>query len=199
MATVEKGQGVGKRLWTPLPPPPPSSWELLPSRQLPPHKPNGQVCVKALFSHVWLCNPVGYCLLGSSVHGIVQARIPEWVAISSSRGSSLPWDQTCVSHISCIGRWIVYHYATWEASASGLALTETTSNRGSLQTSDSVHLRFNLWPQQTLLSSAISPSPTSPGLTTVPEWRIQTFISVIFVQVKHIHVCYLFGDSWQPV
>ena len=132
------------------------------------------VCMLSHFSRVWLCNPMACSLPGSSFHGIVQARIQEWVAISSSRGSCLPWDQTCVSHISCIGRWIVYHYATWEASASGLALTETTSNRGSLQTSDSVYLRFNLWPQQTLPSSAISPSPTSPGLTTVPEWRIQT-------------------------
>ena len=41
---------------------------------------------------------------GSSVRGILQARILEWVAISSSRGSSRPRDQT---HISCIGRWIL--------------------------------------------------------------------------------------------
>ena len=39
---------------------------------------------------------------GSSVHGIFQARILEWVAISSSRGSSQPRDQTHVSFISCI-------------------------------------------------------------------------------------------------
>ena len=35
-----------------------------------------------------LCNPVDCSPLGSSVHGILQARILEWVAISSSRGSS---------------------------------------------------------------------------------------------------------------
>ena len=39
---------------------------------------------------------------GSSVHGISQARILEWVAISSSRGSSQPRDQTCISYSSCI-------------------------------------------------------------------------------------------------
>ena len=38
-------------------------------------------------------------LPGSSVHGILQARIVEWVAISSSRGSSRSGDQT---HVSCI-------------------------------------------------------------------------------------------------
>ena len=49
---------------------------------------------------------------GSSVHGIFQARILEWAAISSSRRSSLPRDQI---HISCIDRQILYHWAPWEA------------------------------------------------------------------------------------
>ena len=52
---------------------------------------------------------------GSSNRGISQARMLEWVAISFSRGSSWPIDQTHVSFISCIGRWILYHWATWEA------------------------------------------------------------------------------------
>ena len=41
---------------------------------------------------------------GSSVHGILQARILEWVAMPSSRGSSGPRDGTCVSCVSCSGR-----------------------------------------------------------------------------------------------
>ena len=41
---------------------------------------------------------------GSSVHGILQVRILEWVAVPSLRGSSQPRDQTHVSHVSCIGR-----------------------------------------------------------------------------------------------
>ena len=41
-------------------------------------------------------------LPGSSVHGILQARILEWVAISYSRGSSQPRDQTHVPCVSCI-------------------------------------------------------------------------------------------------
>ena len=47
-----------------------------------------------------LCDPVDCILPGSSVHGILQARILEWVAISFSRGSSQPRDQTWVSHIA---------------------------------------------------------------------------------------------------
>ena len=52
-----------------------------------------------------LCDPMVYRLPGSSVHGILQARILEWVVISFSRGSSWPRDRT---HISCIGRWVLY-------------------------------------------------------------------------------------------
>ena len=46
-----------------------------------------------------LCHPVDCALPGSSVHGILQARILEWVAISFSRGSSRPRDRTQFSHI----------------------------------------------------------------------------------------------------
>ena len=53
-----------------------------------------------------------YSLLGSCFHGILQARILEWVVISFSKGSSLPRDQI---HVSCIGKWILYHWATWDS------------------------------------------------------------------------------------
>ena len=62
-----------------------------------------------LLSHVCLCNPMDCSLPGSSVHGILQVRMLEWVAISFSRGSSQPRDQT---HI-CIGRQILY-LCNWE-------------------------------------------------------------------------------------
>ena len=50
-------------------------------------------------------------LPGSSVHGSSQARIQEWVAISSSKGFFWPRDWNCVS---CIGRWVLYYWATWQ-------------------------------------------------------------------------------------
>ena len=52
-----------------------------------------------------LCDPMDCSPPGSSVHGIFQARILEWVAISSSRGSSRPRDQTRAACVSCIARW----------------------------------------------------------------------------------------------
>ena len=55
------------------------------------------------------CDPMDCSPPGSSIHGASQARILEWVAISLSRASSQPSNQICVS---CIGRWIFYHWAT---------------------------------------------------------------------------------------
>ena len=52
---------------------------------------------------------------GSSVHGIFQVRILEWVAISSSRQFFWPRDQTCVSCAACVGGRIICHCFTWEA------------------------------------------------------------------------------------
>ena len=59
-----------------------------------------------------LCDPIDCSPPGSSVHRIFQERILEWVSISSSRGSSWPRDQTCVS---CISRQILYHWDAREA------------------------------------------------------------------------------------
>ena len=59
-----------------------------------------------------LCDPMDYSLPGSSVHGILQASILEWVAVSFSRRSSQPRDQTRVSRIA--GRHFTI-WATWEA------------------------------------------------------------------------------------
>ena len=71
-----------------------------------------------LHSCLTLCNPMDgnpMSLPDSSVHGILQARILEWVAIFSSRGSSQPRDRTHISCVSCVGRRMLYHCATWGA------------------------------------------------------------------------------------
>ena len=65
------------------------------------------VCV-CMLSCVWLCDPMDCGLLASSVHGIFQARILEWVAISYSTGSSWPKDWTHIYYVSSIGRWILF-------------------------------------------------------------------------------------------
>ena len=48
------------------------------------------------------------------MHRILQARILDWVTISFSKGSSQPSNWTHVSCVSCIGRQVLYHWATWD-------------------------------------------------------------------------------------
>ena len=59
------------------------------------------VCVQSLQSCLNLCDLVDYSLPGSSVHGVLQARTLEWVAVPASRGSSWPRDRTCILCVSC--------------------------------------------------------------------------------------------------
>ena len=67
------------------------------------------VCAKSLQSCLILCDTMDCSPLGSSVHGIPQARILEWVAMSFSRGSSWPRDWTHVPCVSYTGRQVLYH------------------------------------------------------------------------------------------
>ena len=62
-----------------------------------------------------LCDPMDCSPPGSFVHGVLQARVLEWVAMPSSGGCSLPRAQTHVSCISCIGRWVLYHWTIWDS------------------------------------------------------------------------------------
>ena len=55
------------------------------------------------------CNLMACSPPGSSVHGILQARILEWIATSFHRGFSQPRDGTRLSCVSFIGRQILYH------------------------------------------------------------------------------------------
>ena len=60
------------------------------------------MCAKSLQLHLILCDPMDHSLPGSSVPEILQARILEWVAVPSSRGSSQSRDWI---HVSCFLQW----------------------------------------------------------------------------------------------
>ena len=64
--------------------------------------------------YLTLCDPMDCSLPGSSVHGILQARTLEWIAMSFSRGSFQPRDQTRISYA---GGFFTTS-TTWEASCS---------------------------------------------------------------------------------
>ena len=67
------------------------------------------MCAHSLQSYLTLCDPMDCSPPGSSVLGILQARILEWGAMPSSRGSARSRGQTHVSYVSCIGRQVLYH------------------------------------------------------------------------------------------
>ena len=59
-------------------------------------------------------SPMCVCIITStSVHGIFQTRILEWVAISFSSGSSQPRDWTYISCVFFTGRWVLYQLSHW--------------------------------------------------------------------------------------
>ena len=88
------------------------------------------------------CSPPNF-----SFHGILQARILEWIAISSSSGSSSHKDQTHISWIPCFRRQIIYHWAIWEA----INLRGPHKHVGLHQTTKSLHSKWNLqWNKMTI-------------------------------------------------
>ena len=74
---------------------------------------------KSLQLCLTLCTSMDCSPPGSFVHGILQAGILEWAAMSSSRGSSPPRDQTHVSYVACFDRWVLYHYRPLGSSSLG--------------------------------------------------------------------------------
>ena len=105
------------------------------------------MCHVCVLSHARLfCNPMDCSLPGSSLHGISQARIREWVAISFSKESFWPRDQTWVS---CIGRWILYQWATREALYEGSRWYRWMENYQIILSPDD---DINDWNQQYLVS-----------------------------------------------
>ena len=81
------------------------------SEWIPPSQSKTALCMRAQLC-LTLCEPMDCSLWVFSVHGILQARMLQWVAVSSSRGSYQSRNRI---HISCVGRKILYHWATWGA------------------------------------------------------------------------------------
>ena len=74
------------------------------------------------FSYPTLCNPVDCCLPGSSVHGVLQARMLDYVVMPSSRGSSRPRDQAVSFMSIALAGGFFTTRNTWEAHAAAAKL-----------------------------------------------------------------------------
>ena len=111
-------------------------------------------------SRTTLRHPMDYSLPGSCLHKISQARILEWVAIPFSRGPSRPRDGTRVSCASSMGRWNLYHHATWEAR---LRAQHSTNYSTILYNRNQNLFILHNWNFLPFESNALLPSPLTPG------------------------------------
>ena len=129
------------------------------------------VCVKLLQLCLALCNPTDYHLPSSSVHGILQARILEWVAISSSKGTSRPGIKPASLISPALTVELFTTSATWEA----LVLL-------SVQFSSVTQSCLTLWYHEPQHASLPCPSPT-PGVHPNPcplsRWCYPTISSSV--------------------
>ena len=111
------------------------------------------MCAKSLQLCPNLCDPMDCSPPGSSVHGILQARILEWASVPFSRGSSPPRDQTC---LSC-GCYI----------AGGLFSTEPTGEPSSPYTSSLNRLCVCAWSVAQSYPTLCDPMDCSPPGSSV--------------------------------
>ena len=132
-------------------------------------------CAQSLNLVRLFCDPMDCSLPASSVHGLFQARVLEWGAISSSRGFSWPRDGT---HVFCIGGWILYHWATREAHSKekrdqkkwDLNWVAGCTRSGQGQDWTMVSKGLSFWGNK--LSWPKSISPVRPRLILHPPWII---------------------------
>ena len=132
-------------------------------------------------------------LPGSSVHGISQSRILEWVALSSSRESSSPRGQT---HISCIGRQILYHWAMGKAQVFSytVCLFEgdksgwITEKAGCCDAAVSWSLKLGILPPDSFQGqcSKLALGHFSQGSWSTPQWVIQNHPFLRFSEIKFL-------------
>ena len=150
------------------------------------------MCAKSLHLGLTLCDPMECGPPGSSVSGILQARILEWVAVPSSRGSSWARDPTCISNVSFTGRRIPYHCTTWETNLSKewawLPLRPSPCERrwpGIIEHQPQGHLLY-------LLVVGISHVRSLPGASS-PFLLWESFFNVLLMSTSNLPCV-----SWDP-
>ena len=154
-------------------------WDLL-ILKLTPFSVHHAVCVLTHFRRVWcltLWDPMDCSPSGSSVHGILQSRILEWAAMTSSRQSSWPRDWTCIS--CSAGRFFTTESSGKPHSPCWL-LSKPNSPRGELQRTDFWRSPYStpilLWQNFAKVGSGCSTvvllaQTLSVGLT-LKKWRL---------------------------
>ena len=136
--------------------------------------PLGEVCMPAQSSPT-LCDPMDCSPPSFSVRGVSPARILEWAAISSSEGCSWPRDRTLVS---CIGRQMHYHWATWEAHRRDLGVPDIPNKaswwKQQANLADYHHFYLGRWGYgflSSLLGRFLTGHPSIQPWPLSPRWK----------------------------
>ena len=159
-----------------------------------------------VLSHSVMSNPMGWSPPGSSVVGISQARIPDWVAISyssgwdtteqlnnnnkNSRGSSLPRDGI---HISCIGKQILYDCTTCKALIENTAQCNCLWNAMKRAITPEYHLVLTTFRYIYIYIYRL-PNQSIFGFSKLPQKCIFTYGSVKLKSTQGPHIilgCYI--------
>ena len=113
-------------------------------------------CESVSHSVLFLCNPTNCSPPGSSVHGILQARISEWVAMPSSRGSSQPKDRSSIAggfFAVTSSKWVCHRVAILSIACFSLKLCRASSHVNiQLQRSITLPGKVKAWPQGVIMS-----------------------------------------------
>ena len=166
------------------------------------------VCAKSLQSFPTLCDLVDCCPPGSPVYGILLARILEWAAMPSSRGSSWPRDQTYRFFTTS---------ATWEARKDSLGggnnerkvsrtILKGCQKRKNMQQKPKVtYVVWSIYFTQSLPTSAVSPRTSAWHLwasisSSVNQgWTIQLLTSLLWalgeLTAEHLWVPPAWGNT----
>ena len=149
------------------------------------------VCTQ-LFGCVWLFETPWTVVHQAPLSVELWTRILEWVAISSSKGSSQPRDRICSSCVFCIGSRILYHWchlgmASFSPlfTSSGLSSSYTSQATSSLATCLSLNDR-SLWSTEPCYRSCKSTSSGGPSGLAVPLYSSNDVFLIL--GVKHGHL-----------
>ena len=152
-----------------------------------------------------LCKPLDCSPPGSYVRGTLQARILEWVAIPTSRGSSQPRNRTCVSFVSCTGRQVFFTTSATREAPTLQAESKKLPSEGDKSTSPlSAHSLTrrsseSLSSQRPLVSGGSAPRGCPGSIRTLRPGRRQGiggFVDCLYSTPANIPVEY--SLSWGP-
>ena len=156
---------------------------------------------KSLQSCLILCNGMDCSLPSSSVDGILKARIQEWVAVLSSRGSFWPRDQTHISYISYAGRGFFTTSVQFSRSVvSNILLPHGLQQRGfpvhhQLPELTQTHVH---WVRDAIQPSHLLSSPSPPAFSLSQHQGLFQWVSSLY-QVAKVLELQLQHQSFQSI